>query len=118
MNNIILVYKERAKKTNKPFDLTFAEFEALVRSPCFYCGNPHGNCRIIYKTEEFKYNGLDRKDPSLGYTSGNCVPCCNFCNYTKSDTPFDKFTSWIHKASAHLKNGMVSTAKPNHKETP
>lgn len=68
----------------------------LFTSKCFYCGcSPSRTRKIKRGYGEFTYNGIDRKNSSLGYTLDNCVPCCTFCNLTKSNTSFDDFILWI-----------------------
>lgn len=104
IKHLILLYKERAKKSGMPFKLTYSDFETLIRSPCFYCGDPHGNCRTVYKKEKFKHNGIDRKNSLLGYTKYNCVACCKLCNFAKRNTPYEEFITWIHKTAEYLKS--------------
>lgn len=68
--------KTQAKKRNKVFTLTLAEFMALRSGrPCTYCGHDLPKVGV----------GLDQKVPGLGYTVENAVPCCTECNVAKSD---------------------------------
>lgn len=57
-----------------PFELTFEQFDTLIRSPCYYCTHHI----------DIEANGIDRVNNSLGYTIANCVPCCWECNRIKS----------------------------------
>ena len=52
-------------------NLTFKDFEVLLKYPCFYCGGGS--------------TGLDRLDSTKNYHLDNCVPCCKTCNSIKSD---------------------------------
>lgn len=60
------------------FNLTFSEFKALYkRKHCYYSG-------VILEIEGPNKITLDRKDPSLGYISGNVVSCSKFSNAFKN----------------------------------
>jgi hypothetical protein len=91
-NKLFQSYKGNAKRRSIPFKLTDREFSKLVLSPCFYTG--------LLPTK--KYNGIDRKNPKLGYTVKNCVPCCYKINRAKSDMPIKEFLSLIGLVSRHL----------------
>lgn len=54
------------------FTLTRRQFDDLRKLACFYCG-----------LEDAR--GVDRLYPTMGYTTGNSVPCCKTCNYAKND---------------------------------
>ncbi len=73
------MYLTSARKRSYPFDLSYSEFETIVRQECFYCG--------AYD----KLNGVDRVDNKQGYTLENCVPCCTMCNRMKLDSTLEKF---------------------------
>lgn len=60
---------------NIPFELTFEEFENIIKNPCYYCGEFTENCSI---------NGLDRTNFEYRYTTKTCVSCCKFCNMMKN----------------------------------
>jgi hypothetical protein len=64
-----------AKTRGHEFCLTQTEFEAIVSQPCFYAVQWDASIKC----------GLDRKDPTKGYTVDNCVPCCSRHNLMKSD---------------------------------
>lgn len=51
------------------------------------------------RTGVFIYNGVDRKDSSLGYAEDNVVPCCKECQKAKSNTPYDSFVAFINRVS-------------------
>jgi len=52
--------------------LTKEQYKYIISRPCLYCGT---NDRI----------GLDRIDNSLGHSSGNVLPACDWCNTARSD---------------------------------
>lgn len=63
-----------AKKRNIPLRLTFKQFVQLVaHAKCHYCGGP------LPRTG----HGLDRKNSKLSYSTKNCVPCCQPCNWIR-----------------------------------
>ena len=66
------VYKYTARKRNLYFHLTRKEFNILVFSPCYYCGD-----------KGKKENGVDRVNNDNGYIASNCVSCCKLCNRMK-----------------------------------
>mmetsp|Transcript_21674 Transcript_21674/g.42090 ORF Transcript_21674/g.42090 Transcript_21674/m.42090 type:complete len:259 (+) Transcript_21674:3-779(+) len=63
--------------TSKTHSLTNAQFEEIVKQPCYYCGKEH--------RPPLHYNGLDRLDSTKRvYTTKSCVSCCGTCNMSKS----------------------------------
>jgi len=83
------------------WDVSDEEFYSKLKSPCHYCGIEYSMCgdraRSSYVSSEIKFNGIDRKDNKLGYTSENTVPCCDVCNRAKSTLNFSEFISWINR---------------------
>ena len=78
---VLRVYKYSAKERGLDFSLSRETFEKLTTSNCAYCGVTP--CQFQTRFSDFKYNGIDRVDNSLGYVEGNCVPCCKLCNRMK-----------------------------------
>lgn len=70
-------YKYTAKKKGRTFGFSRKEFVETTSKECYYCG------------------ASPRLDNTLGYTLGNCVPCCTVCNYAKRDMTEEEFYSWI-----------------------
>jgi hypothetical protein len=66
-------YKYDSTVQRREFDLSFEQFETIVKSPCFYCG-------II---QDKGFNGIDKTDQTQGYVIENCVSCCKLCNFMK-----------------------------------
>lgn len=81
--------------------LPYEDWLRLSRMQCAYCaGSPtpryaylsaSGNMNSGVIDIEWArlcftlINGIDRADNSIGYESGNCVPCCTRCNSIKLD---------------------------------
>lgn len=92
-----------ARSRNLNFDLSYDMFIALIIDKCHYCGALPKNTCILKTTlcnahlggRTFYYNGIDRKDSSLGYTEDNCVTCCTYCNFSKRSMPYDDFIMWL-----------------------
>jgi hypothetical protein len=95
-NFVYKQYRLSARTRGLAWELTDEEFDDLTGRNCRYCGCPpsrvkdHGSYNGT-----FTYNGIDRKDNSLGYVIGNVVPCCTICNRAKRDMPYEDFIAWI-----------------------
>ena len=100
---LINSYKGGAKKRGLEFSLTRDEFKNLTSSDCFYCGEKpskirktrflkYANAKGVYG---YRHNGIDRVDNNSGYTTSNCVPCCEACNKMKMDKTVDVFLEKI-----------------------
>lgn len=61
------------KRGIEPFDIDINFYLELAAKECYYCG-----LKALHRS-------ADRSDNSVGYTHGNCVPCCQPCNVAKSD---------------------------------
>jgi len=51
---------------------------------------------------QFKYNGVDRVDNTVGYTLDNCVSCCKICNNSKATLTLDEWKDWIERVHKYL----------------
>jgi hypothetical protein len=90
------LYRTRASKRGIAFLLTRDEFNELTRGNCHYCGaSPSQVSKRRHFNGAFIYNGIDRKDSSLGYSAMNCVSCCGTCNTMKQDLPYAEFLGRI-----------------------
>ena len=74
----------------------------MLNGNCHYCGiEPNstwfGTKRTIVNTDGFKYNGIDRKDNTIGYTTENCVSCCKICNNSKNTLAEDEWLIWVKR---------------------
>jgi hypothetical protein len=61
------------------WELSEEDYHSIKSKPCYICG--------YNKTKV----GIDRYDPSIGYTKENSHPCCFPCNLMKSDMAYDDF---------------------------
>ena len=90
---VLRVYKYSAKERGFDFSLSRETFEKLTTSNCVYCGiDP---CQFQTRFSDFKYNGIDRVDNTLGYTEDNCVTCCKICNRMKDTLTVEDFREHI-----------------------
>lgn len=80
INKAFTRYRIRCRQKNVYFELSKEQFYELSQMNCSYCELKPSNGKIPYM-----YSGLDRKEPKLGYTMQNVVPCCARCNGIKSD---------------------------------
>lgn len=101
-NETYLRYRQRARKSVFPFELTKEEFKAVQQQNCFYCGaSPSQTNKSNYDNGDYVYNGIDRVDNSKGYVVGNCVPCCRRCNWAKGNGRVDEFAAWVRQVYWH-----------------
>jgi hypothetical protein len=108
-NRLVTQYRCSAKRKSLQFELTREEIERLTKSDCYYCGIPaQKEYAKGLPSIHLPYicNGIDRVDNSLGYLLGNCVPCCEICNYAKRAQYKQQFLEWaerVHKHNTPLK---------------
>ena len=96
-------YRSKAKERDYSFELALDEFLSLTKQDCFYCGQIPSNVKKNPRNgTQYVYNGVDRKDNSLGYISTNVVPCCIDCNRSKSVRSYDDYLDWITKSYKRL----------------
>ena len=89
-------YKRNAVTRGLRFDLSIAQVKAFIFADCFYCGLPPKAViptTVVMSTAHrgILFNGIDRKDNSLGYIYNNCAPCCSLCNYMKRSLSVETF---------------------------
>ena len=93
------------RRQPKEFKLSLNEFKELISSNCYYCGSApqlKQNLKRRFKDEVRPVNGIDRISPHGDYEYSNCVPCCSFCNYMKSDNDKDEFEDQVVKIYNHI----------------
>jgi len=111
--NVFNSYRSKCKNKNIIFEIDFNEFVLLTSKNCFYCDTPpsqeyashfkNGVRKGQKKVNgSYKYNGLDRIVPYLGYTTNNVRPCCRYCNFAKLDRTEEQFYEWIEKLCKNL----------------
>lgn len=108
-NQMYYKYEVGARKRKLDFSLTKDQFRKLTQEDCHYCGVPPRQKIQPYKTTgSYIYNGIDRKDNSIGYVLVNCLPCCYQCNLSKSNYEYDFFIEWVKRISKNLKGkGLI-----------
>lgn len=79
------IYQQSAGYKNLEFVITQEEYELIVVNPCYYCG----------EIQEKGFNGIDRKNQTIGYITDNCVSCCKFCNYMKGSLSDNVFVNRV-----------------------
>ena len=90
MNNIFQSYKRNAIARGYNFSLDYPVFKSLIERNCYYCGALPNN-KLVSGYKSMHYNGIDRKDNTLGYEGDNCVTCCGKCNMMKNKYSHDDF---------------------------
>lgn len=102
-NNLYYSYALRADSRGFDFDLDKDYFRCLCVMPCHYCGS---QCKTRAKGQgktsgDFMYTGIDRKDPTIGYTRSNAVACCTTCNWMKHKMQADEFVAQAKRIALH-----------------
>ena len=109
-NKVYSDYKIGAKKRSLNFDLTKEQFKEINSKNCHYCkikplqSKTTGNGKCSDEAKDYGnyvYNGIGRKDNSLGYTVENSLPCCLICNRAKGNMSYQEFVDYIGR----FKNG-------------
>jgi 5-methylcytosine-specific restriction endonuclease McrA len=101
-NELLASYRKSARDRGLSWDLSNAEFFALVTSNCRYCGTPPNSVRKPNAgvNGEFFYTGVDRVENTLGYIPDNVVSCCWDCNRAKGMMTIAAFESWLDRIVA------------------
>ena len=81
------VLRCKARRKGWRWELTKEQFMTFWQSPCHYCGAAIDTV------------GLDRVDSNLGYITDNVAPCCQRCNFGKSNTPVEAFLERCRRIS-------------------
>jgi deoxycytidylate deaminase len=97
-------YKKSAERKNREFNLTRDDIGSLIFKNCSYCDRAPSNSLKHKDRPVIKYNGIDRKDNSVGYTLDNTVTCCWKCNKTKSVLNSEDFIELAHMV---VRNSLV-----------
>ena len=102
INTLISIYKSNARKRDVPFDLTYIQFETLVDSECYFCGDTGGNTLRKRGYNDYSYTGIDRIDNSVGYLPSNCISCCSWCNRAKNNGTLANFVDKCKKITSRI----------------
>lgn len=99
-NNLLYSYRDAAMRRGLSWSLSRDEFIELILAECHYCGTspktPWKPSKVKFNGE-LLYNGVDRKNNSIGYTAKNCVPCCSWCNNSKHTKSYAEFIGYISR---------------------
>ncbi len=110
LRQLYAIYKHAAFKRNIEFKLTLDKFKELTYENCIYCGLVPQQIITPRKSTggsdwgDYKYNGIDRTNNSIGYVENNCVSCCKDCNYAKKQMPLNYFIDYITRLHSHISN--------------
>jgi 5-methylcytosine-specific restriction endonuclease McrA len=88
-------------------DITIEKFIELIKQECYYCGSKDSNSlkdNLKSKSYRLKFNGLDRINNTKGYEIDNVVPCCKYCNRSKSTLTVQEFIEQINNQYKHLED--------------
>lgn len=100
-NKLFGTYKRAAIRRNYIWELDMEQFRTIISKNCFYCGSVPKTEITLSKNKNYGntlvYNGIDRRDNTIGYTNENCVPACFICNKMKMDMEYNDFISQITK---------------------
>ena len=100
--DIYAAYRRGAVRRGLSFELTKDEFYHKTQQPCYYCGSRPETIRAQPQHYgAYVYNGVDRVDNHLGYSSENSVPCCKLCNRAKGTLTKLEFLNWVARVCAH-----------------
>lgn len=89
---MIRIYKKNAKYQGRDFTLTEQQFMDTASMDCVYCG-----AKPALTSYGVVSNGIDRVDPTKGYTPDNVAPCCYRCNYMKNKLTTQAFFEHVKR---------------------
>lgn len=95
-NGVWHSYRHGALSRGLEFHLTREEVRSIAEQPCYYCQEPP-RLRKYQNNKVQHCSGIDRVDNRQGYHIDNCVPCCTWCNSTKSAMPVKQFIDRIKR---------------------
>jgi hypothetical protein len=108
-------YRRNASSRKISFELNFNQFIEFTKGDCFYCGKkPSQQQKISPSSIGYTYNGLDRRDNSVGYCESNIDSCCKICNKAKWTMNKNSFISWIKRVHEHPKQPSLKLIKYDH----
>ncbi len=105
-NAAIRRYIKHAREDDRRFSLSISEIEKLMKANCTYCGEPPSNKSYNKNRDDaytFHYSGIDRVDSSKGYSRGNVVSCCKWCNISKRERSVTEFKEWLIKTANYIR---------------
>lgn len=93
-NSLFLAYQYGAKERDLEFNMSFKKFIEITSQNCYYCGVKPTQVQKA-RGGNYIYNGIDRKNPKVGYIVSNCVASCKICNRAKLDMSFEDFQIYL-----------------------
>jgi len=115
LGNTALRFKQLCHGAHtRNLEVTIAEDKAreMMLKSCFYCGGPPEEVSTV------GLNGIDRLNNAVGYTYGNCVPCCpSLCNIGKNAFNVKVFLSKVLDIFRHLNLADLSQQNDAFTET-
>lgn len=112
VNYVFSTYKRNAKIRGLEFNLTKEQFYLISTKECIYCGSKPSKASGYSgkkNSPKFIYNGIDRKDNTIGYSIENSVPCCTICNRAKGNLTELEWRGWIERFKLHdLKKSTIT----------
>ncbi len=110
-------YKSSASARGYIFLLTKEQFKQISAQNCHYCNKPPAPHNRYYKLDGsllagrtskesadrawITFNGVDRKDNTIGYVIENCVPCCASCNLAKGEMSENTYIEHCRQVAIH-----------------
>lgn len=103
-------YMNRDRNKKRLSDISSEDFLYLTQMNCYYCDKfPTQEIKFRTCNGAYTYNGLDRRDNSLGYTKVNSVACCKICNSMKLDMSEEDFLNHLRRVSKHVDSRKSSS---------
>lgn len=116
LSKLFRQYVSSSKNRHLQFELSLDDFKKLTQSECHYCGQlPTAISIKLSNAGAYIFNGIDRKDNSIGYSIENSVPCCQPCNFLKKDMNYSEFirrASAISRTHAGMMNRISNCKNP------
>jgi len=116
------------KRRHKKFRGDIFNIESFIKKSklsCFYCGENSSKTipdylydngeRVLLSDTVLCINGIDRKDPTIGYTEDNTVPCCTTCNIIKFSNTEEDFYKKISNIYQNICATGVACKNTNRK---
>ncbi len=108
INKLWQSYNSSARNRGLVFDLNFDLFLQLTQQPCHYCLSPPSRLsKAPFCDNPYPYNGIDRLNNSIGYTTDNVVSCCTMCNKIKSTFTIDELFDHLIRIRENLVNDKI-----------
>ncbi len=102
LNSLMGTYISNARARGLDWELTRDDFKRLTSGCCHYCGVAPAQVVKGHPTSgDYVYNGVDRKDNSLGYSLLNCVSACGPCNMGKRDADYRAYLELLRRQAEH-----------------